>query len=789
MINNYQTSKATKAENLFNLVGKLQHSIILDIFYFTYREWLNNPTSILDKVKAKFYNEQIIIRSSSRFEDDPEASEAGRFKTVLNVDPLDHMIVSSSITEVFDSYRICGNEIDDCQVLIQPMFLKSALSGVIFTREINDGAPYYVINYDCTGNTDGVTSGLNAVETVKIFKDTEDIKIKNESFVKILAAAKELEKILDNDALDIEFALDSEHKFYLFQVRAITRSKFWSGSADGISQIYAEIADVFSTGNIKEANIFGDEVCFANMTDWNPVEMIGARPRQLAYSLYRRLITKDVWRKARTSLGYNDPANVELMKFIGGQPYINVRNSFNSFLPANIPAQVKEKLVNFWIRKLIDNPELQDKAEFQVVHSSYTFTTRKEVKETYSSVLNDADSETFISALKDLTVNAITGSSLDNAINSINKLTTLSGIVVDNICPLLVADSKLRECELYGTTAFAIIARHAFIAEAILRSLIDIGAMTVTLVDVFRQALNTISSDFLDDAEKVIKGTISKAFFLERYGHLRPGTYDIRSKRYDQMENFFDNIAGDDTSSSRLKTESNFILEPESINLITDALAKHQLSFSCNDLMNYISKAIVNREYAKFVFTKQISNALESIATWGSCHGLTREDLSFIEIDQLIDFSSNNDPVPFALEVVNANSLQYKKYELLKLPDVLSEKTNLGWVEPAVVIPNYITNKYVTGPIKVLNTLHEINSNIDGKIVCIESADPGFDWIFLYDVKGLVTKFGGSNSHMSIRCAEFGIPAAIGCGSEYFDKIQQRHFVTIDCENQQIIFA
>ena len=53
----------------------------------------------------------------------------------------------------------------------------------------------------------------------------------------------------------------------------------------------------------------------------------------------------------------------------------------------------------------------------------------------------------------------------------------------------------------------------------------------------------------------------------------------------------------------------------------------------------------------------------------------------------------------------------------------------------------------------------------------MERADPGFDWIFSKDIKGLVTKYGGSNSHMAIRCAEFNIPAAIGCGDQIYDRV------------------
>ena len=53
--------------------------------------------------------------------------------------------------------------------------------------------------------------------------------------------------------------------------------------------------------------------------------------------------------------------------------------------------------------------------------------------------------------------------------------------------------------------------------------------------------------------------------------------------------------------------------------------------------------------------------------------------------------------------------------------------------------------------------------SLKDKLVLIENADPGYDWLFnIFKIKGLITKFGGSNSHMAIRCNELQIPAAIG---------------------------
>ena len=40
------------------------------------------------------------------------------------------------------------------------------------------------------------------------------------------------------------------------------------------------------------------------MPDWNPAEIIGRRPTPLALSLYRELITDNIWALQRRDYGY-----------------------------------------------------------------------------------------------------------------------------------------------------------------------------------------------------------------------------------------------------------------------------------------------------------------------------------------------------------------------------------------------------------------------------------------------------------------------------------------------------
>ena len=86
--------------------------------------------------------------------------------------------------------------------------------------------------------------------------------------------------------------------------------------------------------------------------------------------------------------------------------------------------------------------------------------------------------------------------------------------------------------------------------------------------------------------------------------------------------------------------------------------------------------------------------------------------------------------------------------------------------------PNFISEKKVKS--NILN-IDQKDSLIDlnNKIILI-NADPGYDWIFSYKIRGLITKYGGVNSHMSIRCEEKQLPAIIGVGDELFESLKKK---------------
>lgn len=81
------------------------------------------------------------------------------------------------------------------------------------------------------------------------------------------------------------------------------------------------------------------------MIDWNPVEIIGIRLKPLVNLYIRRLlpITYGRIRGIITDIVICFPPMVDFC----GLPYIDMRVSFNSFIPAELEEDLSEKLVNY----------------------------------------------------------------------------------------------------------------------------------------------------------------------------------------------------------------------------------------------------------------------------------------------------------------------------------------------------------------------------------------------------------------------------------------------------------
>lgn len=101
------------------------------------------------------------------------------------------------------------------------------------------------------------------------------------------------------------------------------------------------------------------------------------------------------------------------------------------------------------------------------------------------------------------------------------------------------------------------------------------------------------------------------------------------------------------------------------------------------------------------------------------------------------------------------------------LPAVLTKETSLTVIMEAKGTGNYFGHHKITAlPIVVdeknVNKLKP--QDVKGKILILDRADPGYDFLLSMKPAGIVTRVGGPASHIALRVNELGIPACIGCG-------------------------
>ncbi|EKD54681.1 MAG: hypothetical protein ACD_60C00057G0006 [uncultured bacterium] len=527
--------------------------------------------------------------------------------------------------------------------------------------------------------------------------------------------------------------------------------------------------------------LHGKQTVYGVMPDWNPAEIIGIRPKPLALSLYRELVTDAVWAYQRDNYGYANLRSFPLLVDFEGLPYIDVRVSFNSFLPKELPTDLAECLVNYYLDRLIDCPSLHDKVEFDIVFSCYTLDLQKRLAVLNNYGFSNDDCNTIYNALIKLT-NQIIHNQQGLWRKDLEKIEELchrqKQLFQSDLDPISKMYWILEDCKRYGTLPFAGLARAGFIAVQILKSCITVGIINEEEYARFLSSVNSVSSAMNNDFRNM-----SKSSFLEKYGHLRPGTYDILSPRYDEAaELYFD--WENNTALAEHEKHSSFSLTIQQLRKIQEHIDKDGLQISVLELLEFIKFAIESREYSKFIFSRSVSEFLRICAEFSLSYNITREDCAFIDLTTIISlYSSSIDPVEALQKSIAIGKKRYQMTSAITLPPLVTHPSEAWAFELSDTLPNFITQKNATGRVAFPDVQKQL---IENAILMIPSADPGYDWIFSHKIAGFITKYGGVNSHMAIRAGELGIPAIIGAGEIKFNQWSQAKALHMDCLNRQV---
>ncbi|MEZ5659092.1 MAG: PEP/pyruvate-binding domain-containing protein [Burkholderiaceae bacterium] len=473
----------SKAQTLAGLGPLLRDSFVPQSFAFEVGRWRASPESVLAEVQREFVDGELAVRSSSMQEDGAAASMAGVFDSVLGVRVSDPGGLRAAIAHVVESM---GDAAEN-QVLVQRMVAQVVMAGVVMTRELSTGAPYYVVNFDDeSGRTDAVTGGKVTNKTVYVLRGHAS-RVRSPRLMAVLRAVREIEACFDHSALDIEFALDAAGRVATLQVRRMVASDGWqqvepARIAAAVESLRLDVTERLSA---KDPVLVGRKVVLGLMPDWNPAELLGLTPRPLAMSVFRALISRDSWRLARAGMGYRDPTDRELLHDVLGHPYIDVRASFNSLLPAALDDDTAGRLVDAWVTRLIAHPELHDKVEFEVVQSCMDFTFDAGFAVRADGRLDAEARERFAAALRALTRDALRADDTGSLALAVARLRSHEAVQlarglpvtegVDAASAIATADDLFARARTQAAIPFAVCARHAFIGEALLRSAVSRG--------------------------------------------------------------------------------------------------------------------------------------------------------------------------------------------------------------------------------------------------------------------------------------------------------------------------
>jgi phosphohistidine swiveling domain-containing protein len=765
----------TKARTLRALDGKLQSAQILPMLVFTLEEWRRNADVLCTRIllAQPWGNDALIVRSSAVNEDTETESMAGKYESALNVQGKDALM--SAAERVIASFG--ANPPPENELFIQPMLTDVALSGVLFTMDPNTGGHYYVVNYDDqTGSTSSVTSG--AGERLKLFYRFKGYEGPTEyaDLDRVVAAAKEIETLMEHSALDIEFAVTASGVLYILQVRPLVMRQ---GARDFDAQktILQRVIQYLERSQGPKPHIFGNRPVYGVMPDWNPAEIVGIRPRPLALSLYKNLVTDGTWAYQRDVYGYKDLRSFPLIIDFAGLPYIDARVSFNSFIPKTVEPVLADKLVNYYLDRLIAHPEMHDKVEFEIIFSCHTFDLPERMRVLSEYGFTKEECQTLASNLNTLT---------NRIMDAKNGLWTVDakkiGVLEQRQNALMASDLSrvakiywlFEDCRRYGTLPFAGLARAGFIAVQILRSIVSCGIFSEEDYHAYIASLNTVSTNMTKDFAR-----LDQPAFLKKYGHLRPGTYDICSPRYDEAPERYFNW---ENAKYTTNYEHEFRLRIDQLESIRGLLRKFDLSDDVLALFTFLKGAIEGREYAKFVFSKSLSDALVLLSDVGLEYGFTKEDLSYMDIEIWKGlYSSEKDVGEIMRQSIEQGRSRHQDTLGFTMPPVMVKAKDCCYFHMDDAFPNFITLNRATGAVRF-----EDAGDLEGSILMIPSADPGYDWIFSRHIAGFITKYGGANSHMAIRAGELSLPAIIGAGEKLYSRLAGAEILELDCALRKV---
>jgi len=735
-----------KSKGLTSFKNKSEFFDIPNFVEINYKD-LNILNQKINKLSNK-----LIIRSNSSNEDSYEKSNAGKYLSIGPLDKRNLKEIILSCKKVFKSYD--SEDVSKETIIIQDYIDDAYTVGVATSYNVGTRFPYRTVSLSSGNSTEVITSGnSNNIETFFIHRWLTEAPSKYKTYNSYLKLLNLLENFIGYPSLDIEMLENKTNKPMLLQVRPLVGGTISKEKIKNQYNIITKNLRKYQDNISRKSDRFGNSLIYSNMSDWNPAEMIGKTPDPISVILYKFMITDSTWNKQRVEFGYKKFKDTNLMEIYNGKPFINISFSLNSFLTKSLSDEACERIIKYQINKITKKPEMHDKIEFNIAKTCYQFESFENFSEEYKDIINKSDLINWFQDLKLIDKNNknILEKNEIKILNAYRKIDTFSDFL--NIKTLkFIRDSM--------ALPFAHHARLGFVYISQLNKLLEYEVLSQKEKFQILSNINSVSSKMNQHAYEVKKGKKSLNEFLKVYGHVRPGNYDIRSKSFNENIELVKDII--DTSNF---VELQNKVEEYTYKKIQNYFEVSNIQNNAQSWLSLFKKSVELRENSKFYYAKSLDRILNQI---------TKQDIS---TEELVKYF----PSKYFVD--------YKDFKYLfdsKMPDILSTSTDFYMYEEYSKNGNYIGSNNVSGKVAYLESSDIKTKNLTGKIVVISSADPGWDWIFNYNIAALVTEFGGPNSHMAIRCAEHDKPAVLGIGTSNFNKVIDANKINIEF-NKEII--
>ena len=738
---NNRLSYGNKAKNL-EYVAK-NTDIEIPYFKEIYLNDLNNIENIVDS-----FSQKIMIRSNSSSEDKDSSSSAGKYLSIGPIEKTDLETIKKSWEMVINSYE----EQDNQSVIFQNYIENAKSVSVLTSYKVGSDSAYRTFSTYYGSETDAITSGkYSEINNFFMHRSFDILPKKYEKYNVYLKIITQLEDLFKNKQLDIEMVLDKNNSPQLLQVRPLMGKKLNKESIFEEKDVIDRNLKNYKKLNKTTADRFGTNQIYSNMSDMNPAEMIGKKPDNIAFGLYKFMFTDTTWNIQRGEFGYRKYSGGKLMELFNNVAYINVNHSLNSFLTRNLQKESCEEIINYQLNKLKENPHLHDSIEFDISRSSYVFDTVEEFSKEYKNIISPSEIIKWHNDL--IQIDTQNKSTLEK--NKKIILRTFSKLDKN------FEYSKKENIKLIRDTMALPFTHHSrlgFVYFAQLNSLLEKEVISEDQKKLLLLSVNSISTKMKADAYEVKIGKKTLEGFLDVYGHIRAGNYNLLSSNLKNNLNFTESLI----NNSEQPLEDN-ILPKDIYTNIEEYFTINEIPLKASAWIDMFQEGISTRENSKFYYTKGIDGILSEIS---------EKNTSDSELFDLLDIEFNEE---------NTSDMRLKN---VLMPDLITSNEDFYFYEEMSKNGNYIGQGTVIGDVLLIDNEADRPNNLDNKIVVIPAADPGWDWIFNYKIKSLVTKYGGPNSHMAIRCAEHNIPAILGVGENNFMVISNSKSLKIDFSNE-----